>query len=554
MSSTAPGTPRRTRVHPLPLSGLLRPGRPSEIWFKPALSVAAAVAPPNLALLALGRLDLAVYTMAGSLCALYAHHRPYAARARVLAAVALGMLGGLAVALVTASLTTDAVLLVTVGALLAAGQKALCDVTVVGPPGNVIFTFVSSAALFAPQSLGQVPAHLALAAAAGAWAWLVGMAPGLLRPYGPERRATASALSAAAAFVETGTAGARAEAAAAVHGAWRSLLTAGAPTGLRHALGQLVVRAEIALAAPLDSDPERLRSWARALRGTAGEQLGAADERDERDPRHRLSRPTPAPSAPAAPAAPRTRWSSVAPLALRTALGCASAGYASLALGVGRPYWALVTAASLYQANVTLTWSRGVQRVVGNLAGVLLFAALAPLAHASQAALVLCGVALAFGAEALISRNYWLGSVCVTPMALFITEFGHPQEPGALMTDRVLDCVLGALVGLVAAIAVTNRRAGHRLERALDAVEVARGHAVHALAAEHPDPGALEAARRHLAAAVVELRATADTAAGEWWLRALPEERVRHVEQAGHRTLAEAVRRQGPHTGEGVRV
>jgi uncharacterized membrane protein YccC len=71
----------------------------------------------------------------------------------------------------------------------------------------------------------------------------------------------------------------------------------------------------------------------------------------------------------------------LAPLALRTALGCALAGNASLALGVGRPYWALVTAASLYQANLTLTWSRGGQRVVGNLGGVLLFAAVAPLAH-----------------------------------------------------------------------------------------------------------------------------------------------------------------------------
>ena len=48
-----------------------------------------AAAPPNLTLLALDRLDLAMYTMAGSLCALYAHHRPYAARALVTALVDL---------------------------------------------------------------------------------------------------------------------------------------------------------------------------------------------------------------------------------------------------------------------------------------------------------------------------------------------------------------------------------------------------------------------------------------------------------------------------------
>lgn len=161
---------------PPPLSGVLRLGRPADIWFKPALSVVASVAPPNLTLLALGRLDLALYTMAGSLCALYAHNRPYAARARVLARVVLGMVGGLAVSLVTASLTGSAVVLVTVGALLAALQKALCDATRIGPPGNVVLTFITSASLFAPQTLGQVPGHLALALAAGGWAWLVGMA------------------------------------------------------------------------------------------------------------------------------------------------------------------------------------------------------------------------------------------------------------------------------------------------------------------------------------------------------------------------------------------
>ncbi|MGW4569383.1 FUSC family protein, partial [Streptomyces sp. NPDC004561] len=173
--------------HRLPLAGVLRLGRPSDIWFKPALSVVAAVAPPNLLLLSLGRLDLAMYTMAGSLCALYGHNRPYAARARALVWVVLGMVGGLAAALLAASLTSDAVVLVTVGALMAAVQKAVCDATRIGPPGNVVLTFISSASLFVPQTLGQLPAHIGLALAAGAWSWLVGMAPGLLRPHGPER-------------------------------------------------------------------------------------------------------------------------------------------------------------------------------------------------------------------------------------------------------------------------------------------------------------------------------------------------------------------------------
>ncbi|MFF5858500.1 FUSC family protein [Streptomyces sp. NPDC012751] len=531
--------------HRLPLAGVLRLGRPSDIWFKPALSVVAAVAPPNLILLALGRLDLAMYTMAGSLCALYGHNRPYAVRARALAWVVLGMVGGLAVALLASALTTNAAVLVTVGAVLAAVQKAVCDATRIGPPGNVVLAFISSASLFAPQTPGQVPGHVGLALAAGAWAWLVGMAPGLLRPHGPERRATAQALTATAAYADTratadGHARARAASAAAIHAAWQSLLAVGArPDRTRGALQQLLVRAEVALAAPADTDPDRLRAWARELRGTgrvpqveqpgeaADELLGIAAERA------------------VPPRSPWQRLAPFAPIAARTALGCALAGYAALALGVGRPYWALVTAASLYQANVTLTWNRGVQRVVGNLLGVLAFAVLAPLAHLHPAALVLCCVALNFGAEALIGRNYWLGSVCVTPMALLITEFARTQDPAELITDRVVDTLVGALVGFVAAVAVTNRRAGDRLGHALTAAERARESAARLLAEPHPEPRDLESARRTLAAALVDLRATADAAAGEWWQRALPEERVVLAEQSGHRTLAATVRRQG---------
>ncbi|CAL9642061.1 FUSC family protein [Streptomyces sp. enrichment culture] len=531
--------------HRLPLAGALRLGRPSDIWFKPALSAVVSVAPPNLTLLALGRLDLAMYTMAGSLCALYGHNRPYAARARTLARVVLGMVGGLAVALLASALTTNAVILVTVGAVLAAVQKTVCDATRVGPPGNVVLTFISSASLFVPQTPGRLPGHIGLALAAGAWAWLVCMAPGLLRPHGPERRATAQALNAAAAYAGTrgtgdGHARARAACAAAIHAAWQSLLAAGArPDSTRRALEHLLVRAEVALAAPADTDPERLRSWARALRGTgrvprvvpsggdADELLGVAAEQPL-PPRSLLHRLAP-----------------LAPLAVRTALGCALAGYAALALGVGRPYWALVTAASLYQVNVTLTWSRAVQRVVGNLVGVLVFAALAPLTHLHPAALVLVSLALNFGAEALIGRNYWLGSVCVTPMALLITEFARSQDTADLITDRVVDTLIGALVGFAAAVAVTNRRAGARLDHALTAAERAREHAARLLAEPHPQPRALESARRTLAAALVDLRATADAAAGEWWQRALPEDRVVLTEQAGHRTLAATVRRQG---------
>ncbi|MFJ6014833.1 FUSC family protein [Streptomyces sp. NPDC092952] len=532
---------RQPSVRRLPLVAPLRLARPSDMWFKPALSVVVATAVPDLLLYAVDRLDLVMYTMAGSLCALYGHNLPYARRARAVAGVVLGMVLGMAAALVAASLTSSVAVLIAVGALLAAVQKTLCDATRIGPPGPVIFTFVTSASLFAPQHLGQVPGHLALTLAGGAFAWLVTAGPALLRREGPERRAAARALDAAAAHLAHPGPRTRHAAAAAVHAARQTLLDTGRPTPTRRALERLVAEAEAALATAPDPDPatpERLRARARATRargpvpGTPEEFPGTGAERAVRrgpDRRALLRR--------LAPGSP------LLPIGARALLGCALAGYASQAAGVGRPYWAIVTAAALFQANVTLSWHRAVQRTLGNLLGVLVFAAVLPLSRLTPLALIGLCLFFAFMAEALITRNYWLGSVAVTPMALLVLEFAATHPAGELVGDRVLDTVIGAAAGLLATMLVTNRRAAGRLEQALAATDRARLGAVRALAAPQTGPEALDAAHRELAGSLVELREADDTAAGEWWQRALPQAQVRAAEQAAHRTLAETATR-----------
>lgn len=524
------------------------------MWLKPASSVVVATAIPNLVLFSIGRLDLVMYTMAGSLCALYGHSLPYARRARTVAGVVLGMLAGLAVSLVTASLTDSTAVLIAVGALLAAGQKLLCDATRIGPPGPLIFTFVSSAALFAPQQLGQVPGHLALTLGAGAVSWLVTVAgPALIRREEPERHATARALNAAAAYAAEPGHRTRRAAVAAVHAAWQTLLAAGRPTPVRRALERLVVHAETALAGGAGSpaaDPAGLRAWAAQTRargpvptppaapGTAAELFGIDAERA-------VLRPTAPGEARRALLRRLGPGSPLLPIAARALVGCALAGYVSSAVGVGRPYWAIVTAASLYQANVTLSWNRTLQRTLGNLIGVLVFAAVLPVTRTGPLALIGFCLFFSFAAEALITRNYWLGSVAVTPMALLVLEYAGSHPAGELIGDRVLDTVIGAAAGFLAAMLVTNRRATGRVETALAAAELARAHAVQTLAAPDPGPAAIEAARRRLTGSLVELREADDTAAGEWWQRALPQEEVLAAEQAGHRTLAATATRQG---------
>ncbi|MEU3713232.1 FUSC family protein [Streptomyces catenulae] len=643
-------------VRPLPVRSSVRLRRPVDIWHKPALSAVVALAIPDVTLFALGRMDLVLYTSAGAMCALYGHGLPYAARARTLPWVVLGMVASLGAALTAASLISSAVVLVALASVLAAVHKVVCDATRIGPPGNLIFTFIAASAFFVPQRISEVPLHLVPALATGAVAWLVGMAPALVRPRGPERIATARALEAAAAQLRA-EAAARTEApgaaegavvrarqatATAVNAAWHTVFLVPARTpakaGARAALERLLIRAEAVLSgADGDTGPgtpaeaELFGRWAQEVRGggplpvvalTPSQQAELAgvelDHRQAEQPgahrdRHRIDRPvvphvapdaglarsqedggegwtgrraegpgqpgstaedgvggagSPAPGTavtcgspgygPRCPAPGRVRgWRAVAaafrggspllPVGVRTAVGCASAGWASMALGVGHPYWAVVTAASVFQANTTLSWQRAFQRSVGNLLGLVVFTLLLPVIHTGHPAMITLALVFQFGAEAWITRNYWLGSVCVTPMALLLTEFGSPLPARVLVADRWIDTLVGAALGLVCCVLVTNRRAGDRIGAALERTATAQAAAGQLLAADAV-PGAAHAretgwARDRLAGALAELREAVEVASGEWWQRALPEERVARAEQHGHRTLALLARR-----------
>lgn len=416
----------------LPLRGSLRLRPAVGPWHRPAFSVAIATGLPNLLLLAIGRLDLVPYTSAGTMCALFAHALAYRERARALVWVVAGMTASVAVALTAASLTRSAVVLVGLAAVMAGLQKLLCDATRLGPPGNVIFTFVTTSAFFLPQRLGAVPAHLALVLVGGLVAWLVCLSPALLREHGPA-------------------------------------LTLARP-GL----------------------PRRLRMHL--------------------------------------------------PLAVRVGLGCALAGWASLAVGVGHPYWAVVTAAAVHRANTSVSFQRALQRTVGSLLGLVVFSLAVPLTHAPEIGALLALLFIAacqVGAEATITRNYWLAQVFVTPMALLLVSLGSAEPVGTLVGDRWLDTLFGAGLGMAGAFLVTNRRAGERLHLALHQARAAQQAA---------EAGRARAeARERLADTLHELRESADGHAGEWWQRPAPLQEVAHVEREGHRMLAQLTERQAAH-------
>ncbi|WP_218026048.1 FUSC family protein [Nocardia miyunensis] len=565
----------------LSLHGVFRMRPAADTWRRSAVSGLIALGVPEVVLVATGHLPLAFYTCAGGLCALYGHGLPYAARARALGWVIFGMIAGVGVALTTAALTEAAAVRVLVLALLAGVCKLVCDASRIGPPGNVIFTFIISAAGFLPVRLAELPEHLELVLCGGVLAWVVCMAPALVRPHGPERLAVARALTATARLVrlpasDPAAARARYDAAAASHAAWHTVRLVPGDTPRRvagiAALIRLLVRAE-SLAAAAQSGPQvqdgpgfptaaahsertptlpigsghtdpseraaeadRLAGWARELR--SGRPLPAVDCQVAEQ--HQIRGIAMQRDADHAPSGIRRVLSAFRPtspgfpLATRVSVGAATAGLLSVALGVDRPYWAVMTAAVLIVANTVLSWHRTVQRLLGNLIGVGLFTALVPLT-VHPVALVAVALVCQLVVEATISRNYWVASVFVTPMALVMVEFAGAQPAGRLALDRWLDTCVGAAVAVAICFAVPNRRAFDRVALALCELDAVLARARETLSSGRAD----QDVRRRLAGALVEVRESADVAAGEWWSTEVPEERIVASERAGHQVLAQ---------------
>lgn len=147
--------------------------------------------------------------------------------------------------------------------------------------------------------------------------------------------------------------------------------------------------------------------------------------------------------------------------ALRYALAISAAGSLGLLLGVEHANWAMASAAVPLAADarnrlhpsIRSVLHRSLHRVLGTLAGLGVTAVLL-LPDLGETPLALVVIALLFPTELFMSRHYGLALGFFTPLIMVMTEFAAPAEPMTLLTDRVLDTVLGVSAGIAAAIVV----------------------------------------------------------------------------------------------------
>jgi hypothetical protein len=134
--------------------------------------------------------------------------------------------------------------------------------------------------------------------------------------------------------------------------------------------------------------------------------------------------------------------------ALQSGGGVLVAGLVATSTGIGRPYWAMVSAVvPLVARDLPVQLTRGLHRIVGTALGLVVAAALFAL-DLDGLALVLVVALLQVGAELLVGRNYALALVCVTPLALLMVHLAVPAPTSELLADRGVETLIGVAVGI----------------------------------------------------------------------------------------------------------
>ncbi|MFJ3639978.1 FUSC family protein [Streptomyces sp. NPDC090108] len=523
-----------------------------------ALRAAVTMALPTLPLVLAGRPDLALFPALGAFTITFERSLPPLRRRR------LWLLGIVALAM-TAAVGLGSLLAVWAGpsgpwfqgvaavagmAAVAGLAKFGCDYAGLRGLGAVLMLFSFAVTAEAPTQLSQVLPHTALTALGAAVAWLMCL-PNSLQPRRLRLLALADALQAFSTALDavgpSRTSKARRQALAAAlrahyalndadvdldgpqdgedaefsadyvwalltTDAWQSARGAALSRHLREQARHLAER-RWHLLKPLPHDLRPRSSRAGGVPAADG-----APTADAEEPPPASASVAPASHAPAGVPRPkrsgagRRRAAALLPNAVRTAVGTGAAGGLALFLGVGHSYWAAISAAAvLHSVSAWSTVQRSVQRTLGTAIGLLLTAA-ALVPHPGPVPIICMIIVCEFFLEYLVARNYGLGVVFLTPLALLLSELHTPISADQLLHDRVVGSAIGICVGLAAALLLVHNRAAARLRDALTAC------AREASRAEHALYGSLErrrVAQVHLAAALVDLYEARDAATGE---------------------------------------
>ncbi|MTB70774.1 hypothetical protein GGG17_02025 [Arsenicicoccus sp. MKL-02] len=505
---------------------------PSPPRWPVAVKAAVAMAVPLSVGQLAGHLSLGLVASLGVFTILYAATAPGRFRARVMALAALGLTASVGLGALTAGHPVVTVAVLVVVAMVAA---FVCVALKVGPPGSYFFVLVLGVGNLAVTHGANPWSVVALTFAGAVSAWVIGMADLLVAPHRAERRATEAAEGAIRAFAagadqapagegaDGELAALRAGASGALHRAWTAVTDGGRPPQLVERLerAQLTYAAASATLAGVRLGVGPL-PWGSVDDEAASDDVGPGEQDSPVD--GSVDAEQLRDTALGRPGAgyllrEAARWpSEVLLLVLRVGLATALAGLVAGLLHQGHVHWAVCCAALVLHQGGTreVQTVRGVHRTLGTLVGLVIYAGLLALAPQGWW-LVLVVAALQLLVELLVTRNYALAVVVITPLALTIGMASAPGEPvSSVVADRLVDTLVGVACALLV-LWTTGRRAPEVVLRAhARRVVVATERVMVDLAAGALETRAALAHRRHLyyellESEVVARRALADS-------------------------------------------
>ncbi|MGB6009119.1 FUSC family protein [Castellaniella sp.] len=152
-------------------------------------------------------------------------------------------------------------------------------------------------------------------------------------------------------------------------------------------------------------------------------------------------------------------------MATRVAIAALIVILASHALGASHPAWAAMGAVAVMQgSHLHISMHRALQRMAGTLIGAAMTWLLL-IQQPSAWPIIVALMLLQVLTEIVIGANYGLGQALVTPMALLMTYLATPAADAAMAPERVVDTILGALVGMVIAVALSSAEDRRALAR-----------------------------------------------------------------------------------------
>lgn len=318
------------------------------------LRAAMAVAVPLLILLAVDRLDLAVYATFGAFTALYGRNEPYRLRIRSVTVAGAALVGCTALGVGLAVVGQPLPLLVALLVVVVAGGSLLSTVFQFVPAQPLFFVFALLVCSAVPTPAAEALPRIGLAVVVALFSWVLTMSGWLLRRFLRTR----------------------------------------------------------------DFRPETDAILLKKLSRRPTVDLAAV-----RDPQV---------------------WLTVA----QNVVGALIAGAVALALGLGHPYWAVVSVVAVIPpARAAHSITRSVHRIVGTVAGVIVTAVILVWSPPDLVVIVVV-IVCQFFAEMLVGRHYGWALVFITPMALSVSYLARPSPLGILVVDRVLLTILGAGVAI----------------------------------------------------------------------------------------------------------